>query len=73
MRVRIFFQRTLGENGGKKEGVTLELGPHIVAGEAIRWVEGRGRGANKEQIEAHVGRCRLCSGAVCERLGCLVL
>lgn len=53
--------------------MTLELGPHIVAGEAIRWVEERGRGANEEQIEAHVGRCRLCSGAVCEHLGCLVL
>lgn len=72
-RLEFPFQRTPGENGGNKEGVTLELGPHIGAGEVVRWVEGRSRAANEEQIEVHVGRCRLCSGAVCGCLECRVL
>lgn len=72
-KLEFLFQRTLGENGGNKEGVTLELGPHIVAGEAVRCAERRGRAANEEQIEVHVGRSRLCSGAVYECLECRVL
>lgn len=69
-KLEFLFHRTLGENGGNKEGATLELGPHIVAGEAARWAERRGRAANEEQIEVHVGRSRLCSGAVYECLEC---
>lgn len=72
-KLEFLFQRTFGENDGNKKGVTLELRPHIAAGEAVRWAEGRGRAANEEQIEVHVGKCRLCSGAIYECLECRVL
>lgn len=58
--LEFLFQKDPWGEWWEQGGVTLELGPHIVAGEAIRWVEGRGTEANEEQIEVHVGRCRLC-------------